>query len=83
MAPSRLIYVQVYLAYLADLYLKSEKLQIIIKITITKVYKGREKCGGQLKLRNTSTSIVLPCAEEEARIWKLSRRREDRNPGLL
>nr|CAH7736808.1 unnamed protein product [Callosobruchus chinensis] len=31
----------------------------------------------QLKLRNTSSSIVLPCAEEEARIWKLSRRRED------
>nr|CAH7766982.1 unnamed protein product [Callosobruchus chinensis] len=25
-----------------------------------------------------SSSIVLPCAEEEARIWKLSRRREDR-----
>nr|CAH7747622.1 unnamed protein product [Callosobruchus chinensis] len=36
--------------------------------------------GRQLKLRNTSSSIVLPCAEEEARIWKLSRRREDRNP---
>nr|CAH7768188.1 unnamed protein product [Callosobruchus chinensis] len=34
--------------------------------------------GRQLKLRNTSSSIVLPCAEEEARIWKLSRRREDR-----
>nr|CAH7753962.1 unnamed protein product [Callosobruchus chinensis] len=33
--------------------------------------------GRQLKLRNTSSSIVLPCAEEEARIWKLSRRRED------
>nr|CAH7730957.1 unnamed protein product [Callosobruchus chinensis] len=33
----------------------------------------------QLKLRNTSSSIVLPCAEEEARIWKLSRRREDRS----
>nr|CAH7724723.1 unnamed protein product [Callosobruchus chinensis] len=30
----------------------------------------------QLKLRNTSFSIVLPCAEEEARIWKLSRKRE-------
>nr|CAH7741402.1 unnamed protein product [Callosobruchus chinensis] len=34
--------------------------------------------GKQLKLRNASSSIVLPCAEEEARIWKLSRRREDR-----
>nr|CAH7764070.1 unnamed protein product [Callosobruchus chinensis] len=34
--------------------------------------------GRQLKLRNTSSSIVLPCAEEEARIRKLSRRREDR-----
>nr|CAH7748900.1 unnamed protein product [Callosobruchus chinensis] len=34
--------------------------------------------GRQLKLRNTSSSIVLPYAEEEARIWKLSRRREDR-----
>nr|CAH7726619.1 unnamed protein product [Callosobruchus chinensis] len=34
--------------------------------------------GRQLKLRNTSSSIDLPCAEEEARIWKLSRRREDR-----
>nr|CAH7762400.1 unnamed protein product [Callosobruchus chinensis] len=34
--------------------------------------------GRQLKLRNTSSSIALPCAEEEARIWKLSRRREDR-----
>nr|CAH7723243.1 unnamed protein product [Callosobruchus chinensis] len=33
--------------------------------------------GRQLKLRNTSSSIVLPCAEEEACIWKLSRRRED------
>nr|CAH7735430.1 unnamed protein product [Callosobruchus chinensis] len=33
--------------------------------------------GRQLKLRNTSPSNVLPCAEEEARIWKLSRRRED------
>nr|CAH7732952.1 unnamed protein product [Callosobruchus chinensis] len=33
----------------------------------------------QLKQRNTSSSIVLPCAEEEARIWKLSRRREDRS----
>nr|CAH7720741.1 unnamed protein product [Callosobruchus chinensis] len=31
----------------------------------------------QLKLRNTSSSIVLSCAEEEARIWKLSKRRED------
>nr|CAH7744523.1 unnamed protein product [Callosobruchus chinensis] len=37
-----------------------------------------ESAGRQLKLRNTSSSIVLPCAEEEARIWKLSRRREDR-----
>nr|CAH7714344.1 unnamed protein product [Callosobruchus chinensis] len=37
--------------------------------------------GRQLKLRNTSSSIVLPCAEEEARIWKLSRRREDRKCG--
>nr|CAH7723306.1 unnamed protein product [Callosobruchus chinensis] len=35
--------------------------------------------GRQLKLRNTSSSIVMPCAEGEARIWKLSRRREDRN----
>nr|CAH7715222.1 unnamed protein product [Callosobruchus chinensis] len=34
--------------------------------------------GRQLKLRNTSSSIVLPCAEEEARIWKLSRTRKDR-----
>nr|CAH7714237.1 unnamed protein product [Callosobruchus chinensis] len=34
--------------------------------------------GRQLKLRNTSSSIVLPCAEEEARIRKLSRRREGR-----
>nr|CAH7737850.1 unnamed protein product [Callosobruchus chinensis] len=34
--------------------------------------------GRQLKLRNTSSWIVLPCAEEEACIWKLSRRREDR-----
>nr|CAH7765757.1 unnamed protein product [Callosobruchus chinensis] len=33
----------------------------------------------QLKLRNTSSSIVLPCAEEEARIGKLSKRREDRS----
>nr|CAH7760076.1 unnamed protein product [Callosobruchus chinensis] len=33
--------------------------------------------GRQVKLRNTSSSTVLPCAEE-ARIWKLSRRREDR-----
>nr|CAH7753490.1 unnamed protein product [Callosobruchus chinensis] len=39
--------------------------------------KGRS-AGRQLKLRNTSPSIVLPCAEEEARIWKLSRRRKDR-----
>nr|CAH7744149.1 unnamed protein product [Callosobruchus chinensis] len=37
-----------------------------------------ESAGRQLKLPNTSSSIVLPCAEEEARIWKLSRRREDR-----
>nr|CAH7729157.1 unnamed protein product [Callosobruchus chinensis] len=37
-----------------------------------------ESAGRQLKLRNTSSSIVLPCAEEEARIWKLSRREEDR-----
>nr|CAH7762069.1 unnamed protein product [Callosobruchus chinensis] len=35
--------------------------------------------GRQLKLRNTSSLIILPCAEEEARIWKLSRRREDRD----
>nr|CAH7716073.1 unnamed protein product [Callosobruchus chinensis] len=34
--------------------------------------------GRQLKLRNTSSWIVLHCAEEEARIWNLSRRREDR-----
>nr|CAH7728633.1 unnamed protein product [Callosobruchus chinensis] len=34
--------------------------------------------GRQLKLRNLSSSIVLPCAEEEACIWKLSRSREDR-----
>nr|CAH7753512.1 unnamed protein product [Callosobruchus chinensis] len=33
--------------------------------------------GMQFKLRNTSSSIVLPCAEE-AHIWKLSRRRKDR-----
>nr|CAH7716759.1 unnamed protein product [Callosobruchus chinensis] len=38
----------------------------------------KKSAGRQLKLRNTSSSIVLPCAEEEARIWKLSRRREDR-----
>nr|CAH7732104.1 unnamed protein product [Callosobruchus chinensis] len=38
----------------------------------------RGSAGRQLKLRNTSSSIVLPCAEEEVRIWKLSRRREDR-----
>nr|CAH7715820.1 unnamed protein product [Callosobruchus chinensis] len=31
--------------------------------------------GRQLKLRNTLSSVVLPCAEEEARIWKLSRKR--------
>nr|CAH7768539.1 unnamed protein product [Callosobruchus chinensis] len=37
-----------------------------------------ESAGKQSKLRNTSSSIVLPCAEEEALIWKLSRRREDR-----
>nr|CAH7747875.1 unnamed protein product [Callosobruchus chinensis] len=35
-----------------------------------------KSAGRQLKLRNTSSSIVMPCAEEEARIWKLSRRRE-------
>nr|CAH7713539.1 unnamed protein product [Callosobruchus chinensis] len=40
--------------------------------------------GRQLKLRNTSSSILLPCAEEKARIWKLSRRREDsENSDLL
>nr|CAH7723294.1 unnamed protein product [Callosobruchus chinensis] len=37
-----------------------------------------ESAGRQLKLRNTSSSIVLRCAEEEARIWKLSRRKEDK-----
>nr|CAH7713655.1 unnamed protein product [Callosobruchus chinensis] len=37
-----------------------------------------ESAGRQLKLRNTSSSIVLPCPEAEAGIWKLSRRREDR-----
>nr|CAH7768718.1 unnamed protein product [Callosobruchus chinensis] len=40
--------------------------------------KRMQSAGRQLKLRNTSSLIVLPCAEEEARIWKLSRRREDR-----
>nr|CAH7756076.1 unnamed protein product [Callosobruchus chinensis] len=39
--------------------------------------------GRQLKLQNTSSSIVLPCAEEESRIWKLSRRREDRQSDTL
>nr|CAH7743627.1 unnamed protein product [Callosobruchus chinensis] len=34
-----------------------------------------ESAGRQLKLQNTSSSIVLPCAEEEARIWKLFRSR--------
>nr|CAH7730484.1 unnamed protein product [Callosobruchus chinensis] len=42
------------------------------------LYAG--SAGRQLKLRNTSSSIVLPCAEE-ARIRKLSRRREDRKCG--
>nr|CAH7768929.1 unnamed protein product [Callosobruchus chinensis] len=37
----------------------------------------------QLKLRNPSSSIVLPCAEEEAGIWKLSRRREDSGQELI
>nr|CAH7744218.1 unnamed protein product [Callosobruchus chinensis] len=41
--------------------------------------RKKRSVGRQLNLRNTSSSIVLPCAEEEARIWKLSRRREDRS----
>nr|CAH7744787.1 unnamed protein product [Callosobruchus chinensis] len=40
----------------------------------------KKSAGRQLKLQNTPSSIVLPCAEEEACIWKLSRRREDRFP---
>nr|CAH7747856.1 unnamed protein product [Callosobruchus chinensis] len=36
------------------------------------------KCGEAVETAKHVTSIVLPCAEEEARIWKLSRRREDR-----
>nr|CAH7751048.1 unnamed protein product [Callosobruchus chinensis] len=45
---------------------------------VTEVHLQTGSAGRQLKLRNTSSSIVLPCAEEEARIWKLSRRSEDR-----
>nr|CAH7752029.1 unnamed protein product [Callosobruchus chinensis] len=44
---------------------------------------GEESAGRQLKLRNTSSSIVLPCAEEEALIWRLSRRRKDSFLNLL
>nr|CAH7725078.1 unnamed protein product [Callosobruchus chinensis] len=47
-------------------------------IVVTEVHLQTESAGRQLKLRNTSSSIVLPCAEEEARIWKWSRRTEDR-----
>nr|CAI5852041.1 unnamed protein product [Callosobruchus analis] len=42
--------------------------------------------GRQVKLRNTSSSIVLPrvsCAEEGAHIWKMSRRREGRKGHLF
>nr|CAH7742232.1 unnamed protein product [Callosobruchus chinensis] len=40
---------------------------------ISNTSSATESAGRQLKLRNTSSSIVLPCTEEEARIW----RRED------
>nr|CAH7733767.1 unnamed protein product [Callosobruchus chinensis] len=48
-------------------------------IAVTKVHLQTGSAGRHLKLRNMSSSIVLPCAEEETRIWKLSRRREDRS----
>nr|CAH7739725.1 unnamed protein product [Callosobruchus chinensis] len=53
------------------------------KSCLIKAYKNKigiteRSAGRQLKLRNTSSSIALPCAKEEARIWKLSRRREDK-----
>nr|CAH7760237.1 unnamed protein product [Callosobruchus chinensis] len=49
-------------------------------LTSSAIFRPAGSAGRQLKLRNTSSSIVLPCAEEEARIWKLFRRREDRMP---
>nr|CAH7729787.1 unnamed protein product [Callosobruchus chinensis] len=69
--------------------LAGKKFRIIEEIIAkTEAYfEGKDKsfcknearsAGRQLKLRNTSSSIVLPSAEEEARIWKLSKRREDR-----
>nr|CAH7718404.1 unnamed protein product [Callosobruchus chinensis] len=58
------------------------KLHQVLAQEFTVADLGRSICPGsagrQLKLRNTSSSIVLPCAEEEARIWKLKEGRQIR-----
>nr|CAH7721627.1 unnamed protein product [Callosobruchus chinensis] len=67
-------YVAVVVPYNASF--ETERPSVILDVLVEALF-FIGSAGRQLKLRSTSSSIVLPCAEEEAHIWKLSRRREN------